>query len=102
MKDFYDVWFLAKSFEFEGDRLARAIAATFARRKTEIPTETPDALTDAFAQDEAKQKQWMAFVEGILSEAVELKIIVEDLRALLRPHAQAARKLASHRVYGRN
>jgi hypothetical protein len=34
MKDFYDIWLLAQSYAFDGDRLARAIAATFARRKT--------------------------------------------------------------------
>jgi hypothetical protein len=44
MKDFYDIWILARSHEFHGDRLARAIAATFARRKTGIPSERPDAL----------------------------------------------------------
>lgn len=65
MKDFYDIWILARSHEFEGDRLARAIAATFARRKTEIPSERPDALTPAFADDATKQQQWKAFLEDI-------------------------------------
>jgi hypothetical protein len=41
LKDFYDIWVLARTTEFKGDRLARAIAATFARRKTEIPSELP-------------------------------------------------------------
>jgi predicted nucleotidyltransferase component of viral defense system len=61
MKDFYDVWMLARSYDFEGDRLARAVAATFARRKTEIPADRPDALTPAFAEDPTKQQQWTAF-----------------------------------------
>jgi hypothetical protein len=52
MKDFYDIWVLGRSFEFADDRLARAIAATFARRATAIPTVLPDALTPAFAVDE--------------------------------------------------
>ena len=43
MKDFYDVWVLIRSYKFEGDALARAIKATFDRRKTEIPTALPDA-----------------------------------------------------------
>ncbi len=45
MKDFYDIWILSKSFDFAGDRLARAIAATFARRDTAVPVDLPDALT---------------------------------------------------------
>ncbi|HEX7712274.1 MAG TPA: nucleotidyl transferase AbiEii/AbiGii toxin family protein [Sphingomonadaceae bacterium] len=54
MKDFYDIWLLAKSFRFEDDRLARAIAATFARRMTPLSVELPDALSTEFAADPAK------------------------------------------------
>ena len=43
MKDFYDIWILSRSFDFNDDRLARAITATFERRETPIPTEVPDA-----------------------------------------------------------
>ena len=31
MKDYYDVWMLISAFEFEPERLRRAITATFAR-----------------------------------------------------------------------
>lgn len=41
MKDFYDIWSLSRQHAFEGDRLARAVAATFARRNTAIPAEVP-------------------------------------------------------------
>jgi predicted nucleotidyltransferase component of viral defense system len=41
MKDFYDIWILSRHYDFEGPGLARAIAATFARRRTLIPTELP-------------------------------------------------------------
>lgn len=93
MKDFYDIWFLAKTFVFDGDRLAIAIAATFKRRGTKIPDAIPDALSDAFAQDELKRKQWAAFVTGILSDRVVLDVVVKDLRAFLMPHAQAAKAI---------
>jgi Nucleotidyl transferase AbiEii toxin, Type IV TA system len=62
MKDFYDLWYLSQHFTFEGIILSRAIAATFARRRTPIPTNTPLALTSEFANDETKQRQWLAFV----------------------------------------
>ena len=54
MKDFYDIWLLSRTFEFKDDKLARAISATFARRKTDIPGELPDALTTGFADDRQK------------------------------------------------
>ena len=62
LKDFYDVWTLAKNFAFEGSLLSRAIAATFKRRHTEIPRTTPLALTVEFATDQSKAKQWQAFL----------------------------------------
>ncbi len=40
MKDFYDIWILSGSFSFDGDRLPRAIADTFARRGTAIEAAT--------------------------------------------------------------
>ena len=92
MKDFYDIWILARSQEFDGDRLARAIAATFARRKTEIPSKRPDALTPAFAEDQTKQRQWTAFLEDVAIRPGTLAEVVEDLGTFLMPHAGEARK----------
>jgi hypothetical protein len=60
-KDYYDVRHLANHFDFEGDLLVRAIAATFARRGTPLPAEMPIGLTAGFAQDPVKQAQWSAF-----------------------------------------
>lgn len=59
MKDFYDLWFLSRSFEFDGETLVSAIRATFARRKTPLPSELPTALHDRFA--DLKLAQWSAF-----------------------------------------
>lgn len=93
MKDFYDIWILSRSFAFDGDRLARAIAATFARRGTEIPTELPDALSPAFAADEQKQQQWNVFVESVSVEPGTLADVVGDLAVFLMPHSKIATKL---------
>ena len=61
MKDFYDIWFLSRMYEFDGELLSTAIAKTFACRNTEIQSATV-AFTDAFAQDTTKQMQWKAFI----------------------------------------
>jgi predicted nucleotidyltransferase component of viral defense system len=94
MKDFYDVWMLARTHEFKGDGLARAIAATFARRATAIPIERPDALTRAFADDPTKQRQWDAFVDSVATKPGSLAEIVEALAEFLMAHADAARTRA--------
>jgi predicted nucleotidyltransferase component of viral defense system len=94
MKDFYDIWALSQAYTFEGDGLPRAIAATFKRRDTAIPAERPDALTEAFANDPAKQRQWEAFLRGIEAEPVALAQIVEELALLLMPQVLAASVIA--------
>jgi hypothetical protein len=91
MKDFYDIWVLARSHTFDDDRLARAIAATFARRRTEIPENLPDALTPAFANDATKQTQWSAFISDVAMDPGPLAKVIEELAAFLMPHAEKAR-----------
>lgn len=93
MKDFYDIWILSRSFRFDDDRLAQAIAATFARRETTVPTELPDALTPAFAADEQKQQQWRAFVEDVAVEPGPLALVLEELADFLMPRARRANEL---------
>ena len=91
MKDFYDIWMLSRNYDFDGERLSRAIAATFERRGTAIPEEVPDALTAAFATDATKQWQWAAFVRDLAADVAALETIVTDLADFLMPYAQQAR-----------
>lgn len=93
MKDFYDIWILSRSFTFDDDRLARAIAATFARRGTEIPTGLPDALSPAFAADEQKQRQWRVFVEDVALDPGPLADVLNELAAFLMAHTASAKRV---------
>jgi predicted nucleotidyltransferase component of viral defense system len=83
MKDYYDVWMLTSTFEIEPERLQRAITATFARRTTLVPTEVPDGLSDAFAADPGKQRQWDSFARGLSSPTPTLQSLVWQLRQAL-------------------
>jgi len=62
MKDFYDIWILAREFEFEGEVLSHAIHATFERRQTGLPA-GPQYLSAGFSADFGKRQQWQAFVK---------------------------------------
>jgi predicted nucleotidyltransferase component of viral defense system len=90
MKDLYDIWMLSREHEFKGAGLAQAIAATFSRRKTDIPVERPVGLSKTFAEDPAKQQQWKSFVDSIGVELPLLIEIVDQLAAFLVPHAVEA------------
>jgi hypothetical protein len=94
MKDFYDIWVLSRSFSFEDDRLARAIAATFERRGTTIPSEAPDALTPDFAADPQKERQWRAFVADVTLDPGPLSDVVEALSKFILPRATRAIEMA--------
>ncbi|WP_422022243.1 nucleotidyl transferase AbiEii/AbiGii toxin family protein [Pyruvatibacter mobilis] len=94
MKDYYDLWVLSHSFDFDRSRLAGAISATFARRKTAIPEEIPDALTPAFAELTVKQQQWESFKRNVSIDPGPLRDVVSTLEAFLMPAAAAARKAA--------
>lgn len=90
MKDYYDIWILSRSYDFDAERLSRAIAATFERRGTAIPENLPDALTPAFSTDATKQRQWGAFARDLAAEVPSLEVIVADLADFLMPHARQA------------
>lgn len=92
MKDFYDIWALSKSQPF-GDGLARAIRATFDRRKTVIPVTPPDCLTPEFAADQAKQQQWTSFAADVALKSTSLTEVVIDLATFLMPHARMAQSI---------
>ncbi len=93
MKDFYDVWNLLHAHDLDVDRLARALAATFARRSTALPDQAPDALTSAFANDPAKRRQWAAFTQDLSLTDAPLAQIIGNLATRLMPVIERARCL---------
>lgn len=92
MKDFYDLFCLARMFEFDGETLSTAIRATFDRRGTEVPTEPPSALSSEFAQDADVNDRWTAFVRRtpLLIAPPPLVDLVDELQDFVLPPARMA------------
>lgn len=90
MKDFFDLATIARRTQLDGATLALAIAATFERRGTALPSDRPLALTDSFGADAAKQRQWQAFLSKNRIEAAALIDTVALLDRLLWPPTQVA------------
>ncbi len=90
MKDFFDIWLLAGSFDFDGHTLTEAVRRTFERRQTQLEAE-PICFTDPFAKNPAKQTQWNAFVRRshLAGAPAEFSGVVEQVRSFLRPLAAA-------------
>jgi hypothetical protein len=60
LKDFYDLWLIAQTFELRQAALIQAVHRTFERRGTRLPLDTPAGLSDAFVT--AWDRQWSAFL----------------------------------------
>jgi predicted nucleotidyltransferase component of viral defense system len=85
MKDFYDVYVLARDFEFDGTVLQASIRRTFEKRETPFHEGVPVAWTDEFSEDDAKIKQWRAFLRKSQLDALPLADVVAEVRTFLEP-----------------
>lgn len=81
-----DIWLLSRQFDFEGPRLATAIARTFERRQTSLQP-NPLCLTPAFMAGEHGQRQWSAFARRLALPSVPSRLdeLREPLRQFLVP-----------------
>lgn len=102
MKDFYDVWVLSKTHEFDKARLTRAIVATFKRRGTEIPKTRPDAFTPGFFRDQGKLQQWAAFVRDLTAQTPPFETVILDVAGFITPFADEARALIFREPHSRD
>jgi predicted nucleotidyltransferase component of viral defense system len=85
VKDYLDLFVLLEREVLDPGILAKAIAATFNRRGTSVPTALPIGLSDEFANDSSRQALWAAFIRKNGLDAVPLQEIVAALRAKLHP-----------------
>lgn len=86
MKDFFDIWMLARSHRFDLAQLSRSVRSTFERRRTPLPANAPLALTPDFLQDHAKQTQWAAFGNRLgLRDLPPLSIVGDQIAVFLMP-----------------
>jgi hypothetical protein len=95
MKDYFDVHALLREAEADEAQLVHALAATFERRRTDIPDGPPAGLTDAFAQDAVKRAQWRAFLQKNRIEGASLDTVVAEIRERLAVPLARARERAA-------
>ncbi len=93
MKDFYDIWVMARTFDFDGALLKTAIERTFERRRTHIPEALPVALTARFFSDPAKEAQWRGFIQriGLNGLDVSLEAVAGMIGHFVMPLCEAIR-----------
>lgn len=85
LKDYLDIWVLLDREVLNAHTLARAIAATFVRRRMSVPAALPIGLTDEFATDPSRQALWLAFLKKNQLAVTPLVEVVTTLRTKLEP-----------------
>lgn len=85
LKDFYDLWFMARRFKFDGEILAAAIDNTFARRNTPLPVRRPSGLAAEFHGDPLQNARWNAYVHeaGFVASAPALDTVCDFIDQFL-------------------
>jgi Nucleotidyl transferase AbiEii toxin, Type IV TA system len=85
LKDFYDLWLIAQTFEFRQSVLVDAVRRTFERRGTALPADIPVGLTDEFAA--ARAAQWRTFLarERMAAAPNDFTTVIADLERFLLP-----------------
>jgi len=99
LKDFYDIWFLARHFDFDGNTLVGALRATFSRRQTPFPEDgLPSAFRNEFAANPERRRLWARLHRGWESWEVpsDLEETLEQIKPFLKPLLDAA---ALHRAF---
>src|SRR3546814_14640604 len=85
MKDFHDLWAIPKMVPIDADALDAAIAATFARRSTEVPANRPLGLSEDMAADPAARRRWLAYSASLELTGVAFGAVLDDAWNLLGP-----------------
>ena len=84
MKDFYDIYYLARTFDFDGARLQMAIARTLERRGTPYEKDSFKRIL-TLAEDVDMQKRWKFFLKTIKDDTLEFSAVIEEIQTFLEP-----------------
>ncbi|MEI6285236.1 MAG: nucleotidyl transferase AbiEii/AbiGii toxin family protein [Bacillota bacterium] len=84
MKDFYDIYYLAITSNFEGARLTAAISDTFKTRNSVLDRDTMNRVA-ALANEKEMEALWNSFCTKTLKLQLDFREVVETIESLLRP-----------------
>ena len=91
MKDYYDIYYLANKFDFDGKVLTEALKKTFENRGHAFTIEQFEQVM-SFADDSAMQKKWKAFCRKIDTQTDDFNTVLKIIEAFLTELFTAAVK----------
>ncbi len=88
MKDFYDIYYLATTFDFEGRKLQEAIYETLTNRGTSYEKDSV-AIIYRLANNDSVLKRWDNFCNKVLKYRLNFKHVVKVIIDFLQPPYEA-------------
>ena len=82
MKDYYDIYYLANKFDFDGKILTEALKKTFANRGHSFTVEQFEQVL-TFGSDDAMQKKWKAFCRKIDTKTDDFNTVLKTIKEFL-------------------
>lgn len=89
MKDYYDIYYLANKFDFEGNILSESLKKTFVNREHCFSLEQFNQVM-GFDNDTAMQKKWKSFVRKIDTKTDDYSIVLKTIKIFLTKPFTAA------------
>lgn len=91
MKDYYDIYYLANKFDFDGATLTEALKKTFENRGHSFTIAQFEQVM-TFDNDDAMQKKWKAFIRKIDIKTDDYSTVLKTIKEFLtKPFTAAAR-----------
>ena len=82
MKDYYDIYYLANKFDFDGATLTEALKKTFENRGHSFTVEQFEQVM-GFDSDGSMQKKWKAFVRKIDTKMDDYSTVLKTIKTFL-------------------
>lgn len=89
MKDYYDVYYIANKFDFDGKVLTEAFRKTFENREHNFTAEQFEQVM-GFDNDAAMQKKWKVFIRKIDIKTDDYSTVLKTIKAFLKKPFTAA------------
>ena len=84
MKDFYDIYYLSRTFDFDGMKLQSAVFETLQRRETPYDKDSFERVI-TLADNEDIKKRWRYFLRTIKDDTLEFSFVITEIKTFLEP-----------------
>lgn len=89
MKDYYDLYYFANKFDFNGAMLTEALKKTFENRRHHFTVEQFEQVM-TFGSDDAMQKKWKAFCRKINTKTNDFDTVLRTIKSFMAEPCKAA------------